>query len=90
MTAVNWTLDIDAGRITLARGTNWDDAALRKEVRADATILANQLGRPITIIDLDDPISGRVAEVVSPTRKLIPDLPVDHDEPGITRGRVMR
>ena len=71
---ISWSLDLERSRVVLSKCTNWDDVATRGEVRADVRVLADQLKRPITIIDPTDPIPGRVAEVVEPTRSLVPDM----------------
>ena len=75
---ISWSLDLERSRVVLSKCTNWDDVATRGEVRADVRVLADQLKRPITIIDPTDPIPGRVAEVVEPTTSIIPDCPPFH------------
>lgn len=95
---VSWSLD-SKGRVVLGAGTDWDDLKVRAEVRADVRVLADQLKRPVGIMDPNDPVKGRICELVEPTRvpytkpvKVAVEIPpqeVDHDEPGITRGRVL-
>ena len=65
MSNVSWSLD-SKGRMVLGAGVNWDEAEVRREIRADARVLAKCLGRPVTIVDPSDPMPWRVAEVVTP------------------------
>ena len=95
---INWSL-ASADKIRMSADTSCAyeaSAEVRAEVRDDARILAKSIGRPVTVLDALD----QVQEVVTPAPKvghqhdrycgLLGCSTVSHDEPGITRDRVMR
>ena len=99
---ITWSL-ASADKIRMSADTSCAyeaSAEVRAEVRDDARILAKSIGRPVTVLDALD----QVQEVVTPASKLAPKVghqhdrycgllgcsAVSHDEPGITRDRVMR